>query len=72
MDCFEGKVFSIKYKDIPNFPLSTVPGHDGNLVFGRIGGKAVVCMVGRMHCYEGNTFFSRSYILTCALEDLSL
>ncbi|MDO7577184.1 MAG: purine-nucleoside phosphorylase, partial [Flavobacteriaceae bacterium] len=44
---------SISYKDIPNFPLSTVEGHSGRLIFGNLGGKGVVAMQGRFHFYEG-------------------
>lgn len=43
----------IDYKDIPNFPLSTVEGHSGKLIFGELGGKNVVAMQGRFHYYEG-------------------
>ncbi|XP_050396188.1 purine nucleoside phosphorylase isoform X2 [Patella vulgata] len=43
----------IPYKDIPGFPISTVPGHEGKLVFGKLSGKSVVLMQGRVHCYEG-------------------
>ena len=43
----------VPYKDIPGFPVSTAPGHKGNLVFGRLGGKNVVLMQGRFHTYEG-------------------
>ena len=43
----------IKYKDIPNFPLSTVPGHAGQLVIGNLENKVVCCMQGRFHYYEG-------------------
>lgn len=42
------------YEDIPGFPRTTVPGHEGSLVFGRLGGKTVVAMKGRFHYYEGN------------------
>lgn len=45
------KVFP--YEDIPNFPISSVHGHAGKLVFGTLGGKSVVCMQGRVHAYEG-------------------
>jgi len=45
--------FVIEYKDIPNFPVSTVKGHKGALVFGKIGDKQVVAMQGRFHYYEG-------------------
>jgi purine-nucleoside phosphorylase len=45
--------FTLPYADIPNFPVSTVQGHKGALVFGTIGGKKVVAMQGRFHFYEG-------------------
>lgn len=44
---------AIAYKDIPEFPVSTVEGHPGRLLFGRLGGKPVVAMQGRLHFYEG-------------------
>ena len=44
---------SIQYKDIPYFPLSTVEGHSGKLIFGTLGEKEVVAMQGRFHFYEG-------------------
>jgi len=44
---------SISYKDIPHFPISTVEGHKGCLVFGKLNGKEVICMQGRFHLYEG-------------------
>ena len=43
----------IPYKDIPNFPVSTVEGHEGALYLGTIGGKKVLAMKGRFHYYEG-------------------
>jgi purine-nucleoside phosphorylase len=43
----------IPYTEIPNFPVSTVEGHSGNLIFGNLGGKLVVAMQGRFHFYEG-------------------
>lgn len=43
----------IEYKDIPNFPVSTVESHQGKLIFGNLGGKQVVAMQGRFHYYEG-------------------
>jgi len=45
----------IDYADIPHFPLSTVESHHGKLIFGTLGGKAVVAMQGRFHYYEGYT-----------------
>jgi purine-nucleoside phosphorylase len=44
---------TIAYKDIPYFPLSTVEGHSGKLIFGRLAGCSVVVMSGRFHYYEG-------------------
>jgi len=43
----------IQYKEIPNFPVSTVEGHAGKLIYGELGGKKVVAMQGRFHYYEG-------------------
>lgn len=47
------KTATISYNDIPGFPVSTVKGHGGELVFGRIGHTEVVLMCGRFHYYEG-------------------
>ncbi len=44
---------SLSYEDIPNFPVSTVEGHSGRLIFGYLNGKAIVAMQGRFHYYEG-------------------
>lgn len=46
---------AVPYEEIPHFPLSTVESHTGRLLFGRLGGKAVVAMQGRFHRYEGYT-----------------
>lgn len=46
----------VNYSDIPNFLLSTAPGHAGKLIFGKVAGKQVVCMSGRFHSYEGYDF----------------
>jgi purine-nucleoside phosphorylase len=43
----------VAYADIPNFPVSTVEGHKGKLIFGKLSGKTVVAMAGRFHFYEG-------------------
>jgi purine-nucleoside phosphorylase len=44
---------SLDYSEIPNFPVSTVKGHGGKLLFGKINGKEVVMLSGRFHYYEG-------------------
>ncbi|KAK9331765.1 nucleoside phosphorylase domain-containing protein [Lipomyces starkeyi] len=46
----------IPFSDLPYFPLTTVEGHIGKLVFGYFGTVPTVCMVGRIHFYEGNPF----------------
>lgn len=43
----------IPYTDIPGFPVSTTIGHQGNLILGRLGGKDIIAMQGRVHFYEG-------------------
>jgi len=43
----------IPYTDIPHFPVSTVQGHSGKLIFGTIAGKPIIAMAGRFHFYEG-------------------
>jgi purine-nucleoside phosphorylase len=43
----------IPYKEIPHFPVSTVEGHSGKLIFGKLGGKDIMAMQGRFHYYEG-------------------
>ena len=45
--------YEISYKDIPNFPISTVEGHSGKLIFGKLGNKDIMAMQGRFHFYEG-------------------
>lgn len=44
---------SIPYQEIPNFPVSTVEGHKGRLIFGNLGSKSIMAMQGRFHFYEG-------------------
>ncbi|GAB4446558.1 MAG: purine-nucleoside phosphorylase [Bacteroidales bacterium] len=46
---------SLNYQDIPHFPVSTVEGHQGRLIFGTLAGKKVMAMQGRFHYYEGYT-----------------
>ena len=43
----------ISYDKIPHFPVATVEGHQGKLIFGTIGGKPIIAMSGRFHYYEG-------------------
>ncbi|EKY02948.1 purine nucleoside phosphorylase I, inosine and guanosine-specific [Hoylesella saccharolytica F0055] len=45
--------YEFPYSEIPNFPVSTVEGHAGKLIFGKLGGKDVMAMEGRFHYYEG-------------------
>src|SRR5689334_17007431 len=43
----------IPYDQIPHFPIATVKGHHGKLVFGEVAGKKILAMAGRFHYYEG-------------------
>lgn len=52
VDHIEDKIY-IPYSEIPNMPVSTVEGHSGNLIFGRLAGRSVIAMQGRFHYYEG-------------------
>ncbi|MDP8233857.1 MAG: purine-nucleoside phosphorylase [Candidatus Saelkia tenebricola] len=64
LSAFKGKIMnkkSVDYKDIPHFPVSTVKGHEGELIFGEIGNKKVVVMEGRFHIYEGYTPYEVTY-----------
>ena len=51
----------IAYKDIPHFPVSTVEGHSGKLIFGKLGGKEIMAMQGRFHYYEGYSMKEVTY-----------
>ena len=51
----------IKYDEIPNFPVSTVEGHNGQLVIGSLQGKNVIAMQGRFHFYEGYSMESVTF-----------
>ncbi|HXC05726.1 MAG TPA: purine-nucleoside phosphorylase [Bacteroidia bacterium] len=46
---------TLPYESIPHFPVSTVEGHSGKLILGRLGKKKVIAMQGRFHYYEGYT-----------------
>ena len=52
---------TIPYKEIPNFPISTVVGHKGELIFGKLGNVSVIAMNGRFHYYEGYNLFETTY-----------
>lgn len=45
--------YEISYQEIPNFPVSTVEGHSGKLIFGKLGNRDIMAMQGRFHFYEG-------------------
>ncbi len=45
--------YQLMYSNIPNFPISTVEFHSGKLIFGKLSGRNVVAMQGRLHYYEG-------------------
>ena len=45
----------IRYNEIPHFPVATVEGHSGRLIFGRIAQKSILVMAGPLHFYEGHT-----------------
>ncbi|MEO6915911.1 MAG: purine-nucleoside phosphorylase [Chitinophagaceae bacterium] len=51
----------IPYNEIPDFPVSTVEGHHGKLIFGKLAGKQIVAMAGRFHYYEGYSAKEVSY-----------
>lgn len=52
IDRLEKKI-TVSYREIPSFPVSTVPGHRGEMIFSEFGGKNVVFLSGRFHFYEG-------------------
>lgn len=52
-DAIEGPVY-LPYAELPGFAVSTAPGHAGRFVAGRLAGKQVLCMQGRLHFYEGH------------------
>lgn len=54
IDSMEEKV-TISYSAIPHLPVSTAPGHAGNLVLGKLGGRNFITMQGRLHLYEGHS-----------------
>lgn len=64
----------INYKEIPNFPVSTVQGHAGELIIGNLCGKRVIVMNGRFHYYEGYTMkevtFATRVIKSLGVNDI--
>jgi purine-nucleoside phosphorylase len=51
----------IPYEEIPGFPVSTVDGHEGKLIFGKLGQKEILAMQGRFHYYEGYSMKEVTY-----------
>lgn len=51
----------LPYAQIPHFPLSTVEGHSGKLIKGRLGNREIIAMQGRFHYYEGYTMQQVTY-----------
>lgn len=64
----------IPYSEIPNMPVSTVEGHSGKLIFGKLGGKEIMAMQGRFHYYEGYNMkevtFPVRVMKACGIETL--
>lgn len=59
---------TIPYAEIAGFPVTTVSGHAGRLVLGRLGGVAVACLEGRVHLYEGRPFVAiKTFVRTLKL-----
>lgn len=58
----------IPYNEIPDFPVSTVEGHEGQLVIGRLQGKKVITMKGRFHYYEGYSFEKVTFPVRVMIE----
>ena len=65
------RALTIPYRDIPGFPRTTVPGHEGKLILGRAAGRSVAVMQGRFHYYEGHAMESIALPVR-ALEYLGL
>lgn len=67
---------SVHYSKLPGFPKSTVAGHDGRLVVGRLGGTPVMVLSGRVHFYEGHEMdrvtFAVRVLAACGVRDLLL
>ena len=66
----------ISYAKLPGFPKPNVPGHEGNLVVGKMGGMPVIVLSGRAHFYEGHSMeqvtFAVRTLATCGVTDLLL
>lgn len=69
-ECIQQSIH-IPYTELQGFPISTVPGHAGRLVLGKLGGLPVACLQGRVHAYEGATaadfkvFIRTLYLMGC-------
>ena len=60
VDAIENKL-EVPYAEIPYFPISTVEGHSGKVIFGQLGGHSVMAMQGRFHFYEGYSMKEVTY-----------
>ncbi len=59
---------SFDYTSIPNFPVSTVQGHSGKLIFGTLGGKKIMALQGRFHFYEGYSMQEVTFPIRVMIE----
>ena len=66
----------LAYSKIPGFPKTTVAGHGGELLIGKLGGTPVIILSGRAHYYEGHTMeqatFAVRTLALCGIKDLLL
>ena len=63
--------YEIGYETIPNFPVSTVEGHSGKLIFGKLGNKDIMAMQGRFHFYEGYSMKEVTFPI-CVMRELGI
>jgi len=62
------ETISLWYGDIPNFPKTTIEGHVGRLIFGKMHGRPMICLQGRFHSYEGHSLMKCAFpvrVLRC-------
>ena len=53
----------LSYDEIPHMPKPSVEGHHGKLVYGQVEGRTVLCLAGRIHCYEGYLMHQLSFAI---------